>query len=127
MDKHRYLPVESPHLGRWPVLFAQTADDVCPPAAAALSRGHGVRAGRSPGYAGRSNRRLAPCRATFGVAPVERGLGDQGNEREQREQRGGRERPDLVEDDRTVVVVAYRPAGAATVAGAPSAASPSRA
>ncbi len=34
---------------------------------------------------------------------------------------------DLVEDDRTVVVVAYRPAGAATGDGAPSAASPSRA
>jgi hemoglobin len=47
MDKHRYLPVESPHFGRWLELFAQTADDVCPPAAAALLRGHAVRIARS--------------------------------------------------------------------------------
>ena len=43
MDKHRHLPVESPHFDRWLALFEQTAAEVCPPAAAALLRTHAAR------------------------------------------------------------------------------------
>jgi hemoglobin len=47
MDKHRHLPVESPHFGRWLELFGQTAGEVCPPAAAALLQDHAARIARS--------------------------------------------------------------------------------
>lgn len=47
MDKHRYLPVGSTHFARWLELFAQTAGEVCPPAAAALLQGHAARIARS--------------------------------------------------------------------------------
>jgi hemoglobin len=43
MDKHRHLPVESPHFDRWLALVEQTAAEVCPPAAAALLRTHAAR------------------------------------------------------------------------------------
>lgn len=36
MAKHVPLPVDTPHFDRWLEIFAATARDVCPPAAAAL-------------------------------------------------------------------------------------------
>jgi len=36
MAKHLPLPVDTPHFNRWLEIFAATAQDVCPPAAAAL-------------------------------------------------------------------------------------------
>jgi hemoglobin len=47
MEKHRYLPVESPHFGRWLALFGQVAGEVCPPAAAGMLCGHAARIARS--------------------------------------------------------------------------------
>lgn len=35
MEKHMPLPVDARHFDRWLELFAKTADEVCPPAAAA--------------------------------------------------------------------------------------------
>lgn len=34
MAKHMPLPIDAPHFDRWLALFAQTARDICPPAAA---------------------------------------------------------------------------------------------
>jgi hemoglobin len=36
MQAHAPLPVDAAHFDRWLALFAATADDICPPAAAAL-------------------------------------------------------------------------------------------
>jgi len=44
MVAHLPLPVDTPHFDRWLEIFAQTAHDVCPPAAAAyfLDRAHRI-------------------------------------------------------------------------------------
>ena len=44
MKAHLPLPVDSPHFDRWLEIFAATANDVCPPAAAAhfLDRAHRI-------------------------------------------------------------------------------------
>jgi hemoglobin len=44
MTAHLPLPIDTPHFDRWLELFAETAREVCPPAAAALfiDRAHGI-------------------------------------------------------------------------------------
>lgn len=44
MAKHVVLPVDTPHFDRWLEIFARTAAEVCPPAAAAyfLDRAHRI-------------------------------------------------------------------------------------
>lgn len=44
MVAHQPLPVDSPHFDRWLALFAETAHELCPPAAAAhfLERAHRI-------------------------------------------------------------------------------------
>jgi hemoglobin len=44
MVKHFPLPIDTPHFNRWLELFAETAREVCPPAAAAhfLERAHRI-------------------------------------------------------------------------------------
>lgn len=34
MQKHAFLPVEAQHFDRWMMVFGETVDDLCPPAAA---------------------------------------------------------------------------------------------
>ncbi len=44
MPKHMPLPIDTPHFNRWLELFAQTARELCPPAAAEhfLERAHRI-------------------------------------------------------------------------------------
>jgi hemoglobin len=44
MVAHLPLPIDTPHFDRWLEIFAETAQDVCPPAAAAhfLERAHRI-------------------------------------------------------------------------------------
>lgn len=44
MAKHLPLPIDTPHFNRWLELFAETAREICPPAAAAhfIERAHRI-------------------------------------------------------------------------------------
>jgi len=44
MAAHLTLPIDTPHFDRWLELFTETADDICPPAAAAhfIERAHRI-------------------------------------------------------------------------------------
>jgi hemoglobin len=55
MEKHLPLPVDARHFDRWLALFAQTADDVCPPAASEhfIERAHTIAQSLEMGIAGR--------------------------------------------------------------------------
>ena len=64
MTAHLPLPVDSPHFDRWLALFAETAHDLCPPAAAAhfLERAHRIADSLELGIAAR-NGEIKPRRA----------------------------------------------------------------
>lgn len=64
MTAHLPLPVDTPHFDRWLALFAETAHDLCPPAAAAhfLERAHRIADSLELGIAAR-NGQLKPRRA----------------------------------------------------------------
>lgn len=54
MAKHVVLPIDTPHFDRWLEIFAATARDLCPPAAAAyfIERAHGIADSLELGVAG---------------------------------------------------------------------------
>src|SRR3954453_11043969 len=54
MEKHLPLPVDGRHFDRWLALFEETANEVCPPAAAEhfIERAHRVSESLEPGIAG---------------------------------------------------------------------------
>ncbi len=83
MEKHLPLPVDARHFDRWLALFEETADEVCPPAAAAhfIERAHRVAESLELGIAGqigvllRKGERLArPDFDVFIPATAARGL-----------------------------------------------------
>src|SRR5665213_504007 len=55
MDKHVVLPVDARHFDRWLALFKETAQELCPPAAAAhfTERAHRIAESLELGVAGR--------------------------------------------------------------------------
>ena len=63
MTAHLPLPVDSPHFDRWLALFAETAHELCPPAAAAhfLERAHRIADSLELGIAAR-NGQIKPRR-----------------------------------------------------------------
>jgi hemoglobin len=75
MPAHLPLPVETPHFDRWLTLFATTAHDLCPPAAAAhfLERAHRIADSLELAVAASKGeikpRRRRPA-ATFGPLPA---------------------------------------------------------
>jgi hemoglobin len=77
MVAHLPLPIESPHFDRWLELFAETAREVCPPAAAAhfLERAHRIADSLEMGIAVQ-NGEMRPKRArpasTMGPKPAGR-------------------------------------------------------
>lgn len=62
MEKHMRLPVDAEHFDRWLTLFARTAEQECPPAAAAhfVDRAQRVAQSLELGIACRSGVMLAP-------------------------------------------------------------------
>jgi hemoglobin len=75
MTAHLPLPVDTPHFDRWLTLFAATAHDLCPPAAAAhfLERAHRIADSLELAVAASKGeikpRRRRPA-ATFGPVPA---------------------------------------------------------
>jgi hemoglobin len=53
MAAHLTLPIDTPHFDRWLELFADTANEICPPAAAAhfIARAHRIAASLELGIA----------------------------------------------------------------------------
>lgn len=47
MEKHAPLPIDAPHFDRWLALFGETAEEICPPAAAAHFKMHAGNIARS--------------------------------------------------------------------------------
>ena len=62
MEVHMRLPVDSRHFDRWLTIFAETAGDVCPPAAARhfVDRAQAIAQSLEMGIASVNGKRLAP-------------------------------------------------------------------
>ncbi|HEY4134561.1 MAG TPA: group III truncated hemoglobin [Alphaproteobacteria bacterium] len=78
MVAHMPLPIERPHFNRWLELFAETAHDICPPAAAAhfLDRAHQIADGLESGIDVRNGDvRPKPPRPASTLPPDRSGTG----------------------------------------------------
>jgi len=74
MPAHLPLPLETPHFNRWLEIFAETARDLCPPAAAAhfLERAHRIADSLELGIATQKGEiRAKPLRPAWTLPPAD--------------------------------------------------------